>query len=150
MANFNKAFTKVIKAEGGYVNDPNDKGGETYLGVSRRANPKSEIWKYIDEIKKANPAAKTNKELTTILKKDNRIEPIVKALYKNDYWDKVRGDEIISQKVAEQLFDMAVNAGVLRAIRLMSDVVNSWPTSIATDNFIKAVNNYAKRHNPYL
>mgnify|MGYP002957326922 CR=1 FL=1 len=39
MANFNEEFKKVILVEGGYVNDPDDAGGETYLGISRRYNP---------------------------------------------------------------------------------------------------------------
>ena len=31
MANFDIAFRRTISAEGGYVNDPDDKGGETYM-----------------------------------------------------------------------------------------------------------------------
>lgn len=150
MANFNKAFTKVIKTEGGYVNDPNDKGGETYLGISRRAHPDSEIWKYIDEIKTNLNSKFTNTQLTNLIKKDNRVETLVKDIYKKNYWDKVRGDEIISQKVAEQLFDMSVNSGVSRGIRLMCNVINCITVTTATDNFIKAINNYAKRYNSYL
>ena len=48
MANFNEEFKKVILVEGGYVNDPDDAGGETYLGISRRYNPNSKIWNIID------------------------------------------------------------------------------------------------------
>ncbi len=33
MAKFDDEFEKVILAEGGYVNDPDDAGGETYLGI---------------------------------------------------------------------------------------------------------------------
>ena len=32
--NFDACFAKVIKSEGGYVNDPADRGGETNLGVT--------------------------------------------------------------------------------------------------------------------
>ena len=39
MANFKESFDKVILAEGGYVNDPDDAGGETYLGISRVNHP---------------------------------------------------------------------------------------------------------------
>lgn len=35
MANY-KAISKVLKHEGGYVNDPDDKNGETYKGISRK------------------------------------------------------------------------------------------------------------------
>ena len=37
MADFRLAYKKIEAAEGGYVNDPDDKGGETYKGISRKA-----------------------------------------------------------------------------------------------------------------
>ena len=52
MANFNIEFEKLILAEGGYVNDSDDAGGETYLGISRKNNPNWSGWKLIDSIKK--------------------------------------------------------------------------------------------------
>ena len=39
MADFNDAFDETMGHEGGYVNDSNDAGGETYRGISRRFNP---------------------------------------------------------------------------------------------------------------
>ena len=51
MADFEKAFAKIIKAEGGYVNNPNDKGGETYMGITRKNHSKLKMWKLIDELK---------------------------------------------------------------------------------------------------
>jgi lysozyme family protein len=35
MADFKQAYQLVLQNEGGYVNDPNDPGGETYKGVAR-------------------------------------------------------------------------------------------------------------------
>ena len=35
MANFDEEFNRIIFVEGGYVNDKDDAGGETYLGISR-------------------------------------------------------------------------------------------------------------------
>ena len=52
MANFDIEFEKLILAEGGYVNDHDDAGGETYLGISRKNNPNWSGWKLIDSIKK--------------------------------------------------------------------------------------------------
>ena len=51
MANFDIEFDKLIFTEGGYVNDPDDAGGETYLGISRKHNPKWDGWKKIDSFK---------------------------------------------------------------------------------------------------
>ena len=69
MADFRESFNKVILAEGGYVNDPDDKGGETYLGISRVNHPYSVMWEIIDAIKKE----KGTKNINVILKKDERL-----------------------------------------------------------------------------
>lgn len=122
MANFDKEFDKLILCEGGYVNDPDDAGGETYLGISRKANPQWRGWVYIDEVKKANKNA-SNSKLTSILKSNDNITKSAKRLYKNMYWDIIDLDDIPSQKIAHQLFDTAVNCGVSRAIRIAQQVV---------------------------
>jgi len=36
---FLKAVEMVLAHEGGYVNDPNDPGGETKYGISKRSYP---------------------------------------------------------------------------------------------------------------
>lgn len=55
MADFKTAYKKIEAAEGGYCFDPDDAGGETYKGISRRANPNWNGWISIDAIKKAHP-----------------------------------------------------------------------------------------------
>ena len=40
MANFEEAYKKTSDFEGGYVNDEDDAGGETYRGIARN------FWKY--------------------------------------------------------------------------------------------------------
>lgn len=52
MADFKTAYKKIEAAEGGYCFDPDDAGGETYKGISRRANPNWNGWISIDAIKK--------------------------------------------------------------------------------------------------
>ena len=42
-ARFLKAFEKVLRHEGGYVNDPLDLGGETKYGISKRSYPHLDI-----------------------------------------------------------------------------------------------------------
>lgn len=97
MSAFDQAFAIVIGEEGGYVNDPNDPGGETKYGISKRAYPNEDI-----------------KNLTL---------DRAKVLYKADYWDKVRGDELPGC-VATMVFDSAVNNGVSRAVRLLQMAAN--------------------------
>jgi lysozyme family protein len=100
MANFNEEFKKVILVEGGYVNDPDDAGGETYLGISRRYNPDSKMWNIIDDIKKQFGT----KGINSRLKNNQEITNEVKQIYKINYWDKLELDDIPSQKIAHELF----------------------------------------------
>ena len=92
MSYFDKAFEHVLGIEGGYVNDPKDPGGETKYGICKRSYPSVDI-----------------KALT--------IEQ-AKALYKRDYWDKVKGDEL-PFPINLFMFDAAVNQGVDPAIKML-------------------------------
>lgn len=119
MANFNEEFDKLILAEGGYVKDPDDAGGETYLGISRKNNPKWMGWEVIDEVKKKYGT----KNITARLKKDIALTNSAKLLYKQNYWDVLELDDIPSQGIAHQLFDTCVNCGPTTAIRIVQKVV---------------------------
>ncbi len=99
MAAFKPAYEFAMKWEGGYVNDPDDRGGETYKGLSRPANPGWEGWKIIDSLKP--------------LKKGAKIEN--KALNESHYnwskshfWDSQNYGLLNSQEVANACFDFGV------------------------------------------
>lgn len=111
MANFDIAYKRTAKFEGGYVYDPNDNGGETYAGISRNANPKWNGWKTIDEAKKKSGFPK-NLANNAVLKQQ------VKTLYQTNYWNPIWGDRINRQEVANEIYDFGVNAGVARSIKL--------------------------------
>ncbi len=89
MAEFKPAFEHTVGIEGGYVNDPVDPGGETKYGICRRSYPNIDI------------AALTL--------------AAAEEIYKRDYWDQLRLDEIDDQAIAAELFDSAVNCGVRSA-----------------------------------
>lgn len=129
MAKFDEEFEKVILAEGGYVDDPDDAGGETYLGISRKNNPDWSGWKEIDNIKKKYGI----KGITSRLKKNESITNSAKLLYKMRYWDVIELDDIPSQGIAHQLFDTAVNMGVTSAIRIAQNCCNMTVTGVWSD-----------------
>lgn len=120
MASFNKEYIKVIKAEGGYVNDPDDAGSETYLGISRKSNPNWKGWTIIDFTK----SQYGTKNITSVLKKNTNLDKLVKELYKTNYWDVLELDDIPNQEVAHQLFDTCVNMGKSQAIKIAQTVLN--------------------------
>ena len=87
---FNNCFDRLIGHEGGYVNDPNDPGGETKWGVSKRSYPHLDIPQLTREH--------------------------AKEIYKKDFWDAVQAEKL-PMAVTYQLFDFAVNSGPDTAIR---------------------------------
>jgi len=133
MADFNSAYSATMKAEGGYVNDPKDPGGETYKGVARNRNSKWDGWVLIDLAKReGNFPASLNENLP--------LQNKIKAFYESNYWDKVRGDDITDQHVAESIFDFAVNAGTGTSSKRAQAVVNAEQDGVIGPTTLKMIN----------
>jgi lysozyme family protein len=117
MANFLDAYKVVMGNEGGYVNDPQDSGGETFAGVSRNNFPQWRGWKIIDSYKqKPNfPAS---------LSKDTDLESAVQEFYKQNFWDALSLDYVKDYRLALELFDTAVNCGVKTSGRFAQIALN--------------------------
>ena len=115
MAKFEIAYKRTQRFEGGYVNDLKDAGGETYNGISRRANPTWAGWRVVDEQKKLPNFPKNLNARKSIL------DDLEFSLYKTNYWDPVWGDLIQNQHVANDMYDTAVNMGTGRSIRLSEE-----------------------------
>lgn len=141
MAKFDEEFEKVILAEGGYVDDPDDAGGETYLGISRKNNPKWVGWSVIDDIKKKYGT----KNITSRLKKDKALTNSAKLLYKQNYWDVLDLDDIPSQDIAHQLFDTCVNCGKTTAVRIAQQCCGMTITGKWSDELKYNLMQYGKK-----
>ena len=100
MANFNNAIDITLGWEGGaaITDDPDDPGGLTRYGISQRAHPDEDI-----------------RALT---------EERAREIYRADYWNAVRGNDILNDGVARMVFDMAVNTGVKQASLELQRAVN--------------------------
>lgn len=106
MAQFEDAYLLERKHEGYYVNNPLDKGGETYAGIARKIHPSNPIWSVVDQYKK---------EIGRDLKRNEKVpntEPYVKAFYRS-LWDKNNFGLIRSQSTANILYDWFINSGYL-------------------------------------
>lgn len=112
MADFEIAYKRTLKFEGGYVNNPNDSGGETYKGISRKNNPKWAGWAIVDSYKNKSNFPKN-------LNSDTKLQQLVKECYRDNYWKPVWGDKIKNQAVADDVYDTAVNMGVGTSIKLL-------------------------------
>jgi len=95
---FNEIIEEVLKHEGGYVNDPNDRGGETKYGIAKRFYPNIDI-----------------KNLT--------IEQ-TKKIYHQDYWRPSKCDEVPGN-LRHIYFDMAVNFGISGAVKVLQRAANA-------------------------
>lgn len=107
-SNFDRCLELLLVHEGNFVNHPQDPGGMTNLGVTIK------VW---EEWVGHPVSEKEMRSLTPLM---------VKPLYKRKYWDACRADDIISG-VDYCLFDVSVNSGVGRAIKLLQSSVGATP-----------------------
>lgn len=123
MADFSVAFERMIANEGGYKlhTISGDTGGQTYAGIARNANPNWEGWRNIDAGEVPDKA-------------------MVSLFYLSNYWKPVKGDEIVSQEIANSVFDFAVNAGTGMARRIAQIAIQVTPDGLFGPVTIAAIN----------
>jgi lysozyme family protein len=122
MANFNDAIKPVLEAEGGYINHPNDRGGATNFGITRAT--------LANWLKK--PVS--DQDVKNLTQKE------AEDIYKANYWNPIKGDEIKSQTVANILFDQAVNRGPSAAVKAMQKVLKVGQDGVVGPATLKAMN----------
>lgn len=97
---FDTAFELLMEHEGGYVNHPNDPGGETNWGVTKAV---AQRYGYTGSMK-------------------DLPKETAKAIAKQEYWDKVWGDDM-HPKLAYPLFDAAYHSGPPRAVKWLQQAL---------------------------
>lgn len=100
MNNFPYAIEEPLKAEGGYSNDPQDPGGETYRGISRKYYPDWPGWSALDQI--------PNKKYNQIFPS---LETEVKEFYYLEKWFKNNLDKIVDKDIAAACLDTVIQHG---------------------------------------
>lgn len=117
---FDSAYDETMRHEGGYANDPHDKGGETYCGISRRWHPSWSGWRIVDACKVKNKA-----NLQALYAEPN-LKRLVRSFYRAEFWDKLRGDEIdgLKSAIAKELFDSAINVDPIDAVKFLQTALN--------------------------
>jgi lysozyme family protein len=117
MSDFEVAIGRVLAHEGGYINDPMDRGGETNWGVTRNT---------------ATAAGYTGK-----MRDMTRDQ--AKAIYKLLYWDGIKANQM-PFAVAYQVFDAAVNHGVSAASKMIQRAVGVADDGVIGTNTLRAIN----------
>jgi len=113
---FNEAIEIVLEHEGGYVNDIDDPGGETMMGISKKAYP--------------------NLDIKNLTKED------VKSIYYKDYWLKAKVEKL-PENLRMVYFDMVVNMGRSRAVKILQEAINGKGIDTSIDGGIgpQTINN---------
>lgn len=91
-ADWDQAIVFVLKQEGGYTLDPNDRGGETNFGISKKSYPNEDI--------------------------KNLTEARARQIYERDFWQACHCDEL-PYPLSVAVFDAAVNQGEGTAKRML-------------------------------
>ncbi len=97
MADINKSIGYVLTNEGGYTNDPADHGGPTNWGIII-----PDLAKY-----RGVPAASLSAKDIMMMTKQEAM-----FIYKAQYWDKLKLDQVQSQAIATAIFDIGVVRGL--------------------------------------
>ena len=95
---FDEIIEIVLEHEGGYVNDPDDAGGETKYGIAKRWYPNVDI--------------------------KNLTKEQAKKIYHTDYWRRGKCDDVPPQ-LRHIYFDMCVNFGRRGAVKVLQQAANS-------------------------
>ena len=111
------AIGNTIGHEGGYVNDPADRGGETYRGVSRKWFPKWDGWKII-ELRKELPNFPDN------LREDPTLSKLVEEFYYAEFIKSVNLHLIKDGDIVKEVFDSGVNCGKKTACQWLQEAFN--------------------------
>jgi len=109
-ANYNACISKVLRYEGGYQNDPNDRGNWT--GCAKGSGTNKGTNRGISACSYPNEDIK------------GMTEPRAKVIYRADYWDPIFGDQL---PAGPDLctFDGAVNSGRSRGVKWLQRAVGA-------------------------
>jgi len=103
---FERTMDRVLRMEGGYVDDPADAGGATNFGISQRAYPGVDI-----------------RHLT----REGALD-----IYRRDYWQN-SGISLLPDGLAGAVLDLGINMGTFVAIKLLQTALVDVGASVAVD-----------------
>lgn len=106
--NFLMSLAETMAHEGGYVNHPDDPGGMTFMGITRKAYA---AWKGVP--------------VSSITEQQMRNIPLTERqqFYHEQYWQPVGGDDLPGG-LDFVVWDISVNSGPRRAVKMLQKAIN--------------------------
>ena len=129
--NFNYAIPFILQHEGGWVNDPDDSGGETYCGISRNNFPNWPGWRLID-------IAHGSATFPANLKLVGGLSDLVAEFYRQNFWQASWDD--LDKRVAAKVFDISVNCGESWGPKILQRALTVTDDGIVGQHTIDAAN----------
>lgn len=127
MANVNELTPLILKWEGGFVNDPDDLGGATNMGIT--------IGTYRDYRKKKGLPEPTVDDLKKLSQEEWT------EIMKTSYWDRWKADEIKNQSIANILVDWVWTSGVY-GIKIPQEILKVTADGLVGPSTLAAINSY--------
>ena len=121
--NYQASLNHVLQSEGLWSDNPADPGGATMKGITLDTY---RAWKGNPHISKDDLKAISDQD--------------VYDLYKQNYWDKVKGDDLPSG-VDYMVFDASVNMGVGRASKLIQTASGVPADGVIGNGTLEAIKN---------
>jgi lysozyme family protein len=118
---FEDCLARILKHEGGYVNDPLDSGGRTNLGVTQR------VWEEFV----GHPVTEADMKALTPQK--------VGSMYKLKYWNPSYC-EVLPKGLDYVVFDFAVNAGTGRSVKTLQQAIGCVADGVIGPKTMAAIN----------
>jgi len=118
---FEECLKRILKHEGGYVNDPLDSGGRTNLGVTQR------VW----EEWVGHPVSEADIKALT----PEKVAP----MYKMKYWNPSYCEKL-PKGLDYVVFDFAVNAGTGRSVKTLQSAIGVLADGVIGPRTMAAIN----------
>lgn len=111
---FDRGFAFAMVMEGGHAIVD---GHETYMGIDRVKQPNWQGWEIIDD-------ARLHGEPLSIAP---GLSDMVRNFYRIHFWNAMRCDQLnlISEEVADELFEAGVNCGPANGIKFLQRALNA-------------------------
>jgi len=131
---FNRLINVILDNEGGFVNDPSDPGGATKMGVSLR------FLKSVGNIR-FDLDHDGDIDIDDIRKMDRDT---AKSIYAEFFYIPLKLDQLKNEKLALQVFDHAVNAGSISAIKILQRICGAKDDGIIGPKTISSANTFTE------
>ena len=138
---FMKCQEVVRGKEKGWVKSKSDSGGETLFGVARNKNPQWPGWNRVDGF--AQQYGRGTKAFIQAVNNDQSLYSMAMEFFYETFWKGVRGDELPDVDdgygIGLIAYDVAINSGPSRSIKMMQSIVGQTPTGRMDDQLVSSI-----------